>query len=329
MSNYLASYKFTLLKILVSLLALILFFYLFFNAGWKNLMERLEEVSFFFLFSAMSAYFLSNIIKTIRFRLLLAKSRISFDVLFHVTASYNFLTAILPAGSGELSYPLLLKQKTGSSIGFGLHSVLVTRIADLLVIVLGCIYSWALLIPFIPMQLVIVITAGTIFIVSVCFYYGEASKHLDDFIHMVEVKTKFKPLRAVGNILNDMNGEYRTLKKEKMIYKILLCSCFQWILAFLSFYLIFRAFNTEITFLQALYIVTSLNLLSILPVNTIGGIGIKEAALAGLLLLIGFGKEEALSLGILVRLMSLLFLFILMIVAFVSVQHYTNHSTKK
>ena len=67
-----------------------------------------------------------------------------------------------------------------------------------------------------------------------------------------------------------------------------------------------------------MFITSAINLTVVLPINTIGGFGVKEATLAAILILTGlFDSKSAISLGIAVRLISFASIFVLLGFAYV------------
>jgi hypothetical protein len=120
---------------------------------------------------------------------------------------------------------------------------------------------------------------------------------------------------------SSMFAEIEDFFVNKDSYKIYLClsihTLFIWTSSLLFFFYAFKAFSSPISLFHAMFIASAMNLTVLLPITTIGGFGVKEAVLAGLLIVAGlFDYKSAITLGIMVRMVSFAANFVLLGFAF-------------
>jgi hypothetical protein len=88
---------------------------------------------------------LANLFKSERLRRLTPEAAGTGSVPhFSMVCVYNLVSALMPAGIGEASYPAMLRMRRGGSVAAGVSAVVVTRLMDLAVVA-GCAVAalWA------------------------------------------------------------------------------------------------------------------------------------------------------------------------------------------
>ncbi len=286
------------------------------KAGVSNLIYLSKKARFSFIALAVIFYFASNAVRSLRFSLLLEEKRPGFLDLFYVTSVYNFMTAMLPGGTGELSYPLLLRRTFGRPIGTGLSSVILTRLNDIFLLSICFLFTSTIAMDVINARGETVLFIIPFFLILLIFFSDFMARGLSRCAEYLGQRTKWRIVNRIQGLLNDTVDSLQEAKSAAMYLRIIFHTLVMWLSTFLFFYLVFIAFGNPITFVQAVFIGTAMNMLTIIPINTFGGFGLKEATLAGLLLLIGMDQDTAVSLGILVRLVSILTLFALLAFSF-------------
>ena len=84
-----------------------------------------------------------------------------------------------------------------------------------------------------------------------------------------------------------------------------------WLMSFFIYYSIFKSLHKDISAVSTVFLVTGVSLISILPLQTIGGLGLNEAGLTGLLMFSGHDAAAAAALGVSVNLLHLVLSVIL------------------
>ena len=294
-----------IIRLLLSFTALLLFGYFIYRVGLNNLRQQINKADLFMIFLAVGSYCVSNAVRALRFRCLLLPKQVLFIPIFHLTNLYNFITAMFPMGTGEFSYPILLKQKFGEEFGKGLHAVIITRLFDILIILPCCIITCLIFFGSVPILIPLFMFLFFLIIIFCYLINRRYSQKIRSFLETVVKKTNSRIINKLLNILITMYSEYEKLFTGYLPLKVLIYSVGQWFFVFLFFWFILQAVGLEISLLQSVYIGTSMTLFSFLPVNALGGIGFRDAALTWLLTMIGFSGKEALSSSILIRVISL------------------------
>lgn len=103
--------------------------------GPSELWQRLSSLSLTPLVVAAGAYVVVHGIRTARIGVLLEQARSSAGL--SVVAAHSFANQILPARSGELTFPALLHKLFGSPVGAGATYLVVIRFAEL-----AALFAW-------------------------------------------------------------------------------------------------------------------------------------------------------------------------------------------
>lgn len=307
----------------------VILIYLFLYISPDRVWSLLSVAHLPYIGVALVCYLGGNAFKALRFNYLIKDRSPSFVKMYYLNSKYNFYTSMI-AGVGELSYPIMLKKMFGVSTGVGASSVVLTRIYDLLFLGMSFIFAVSILLSGKAMKISVVIAIG-LCIFMIVLAYGS------DHIAVLAARTvqllfggkDRKFINKVVASLNDMSVSLRSNKSLAVHMRLFLSTVPIWILVFFVFFFLFLAFNVNLTLVQVIFVGASVNLMGALPVKAIGGLGFLEAGLAGVLLLLGFEKYQAVSLGLLVRLLSFSYLFVLVAFASVAYRFFNNRSTKR
>lgn len=218
-----------------------------------------------------------------------------------VTLSHAVLLSVLPARLGDVCYPLLLVR--------GLAVDLAGAVANLLVI-----RAWDFL------------TAGTLLLATLVVLRMEAGGQAAMLQATLVALTV--GLGAIGAGLLVMRGGAarwsgartpvrRVLEGLTRVHAAVLAygprahvvlavvTVARWLLAAVLLYCLMRSLALEIGFAGALFVSMGLNLAVAIPVQTLGGFGLVESAMAVLLGLLGVPVEQAVAVAVALRVLWL------------------------
>lgn len=119
-----------LITIISSLFSLVVLVWVAVRLDWAQIGQVLTELQVGWLFLGFFFYVLTYIFRTLRFQILIYTQSVSLPALFGITCLYGFFTYFLPAKSGELSYPLLLKRYRHVSLSEGTATLFTARFFD-------------------------------------------------------------------------------------------------------------------------------------------------------------------------------------------------------
>lgn len=299
-----------------AVLSIVILTYLIVYVSTDRAWSLLSTISLLYAALALISYLISNAVKALRFNYLIASCNPSFVKMFYLNSQYNFYTAMI-AGIGELSYPLMLKKMFGVPSGVGVSSVVLTRIYDLLFLSMVFVFAISSFLTGHMMKVALLTTISISVLMLVLAYFSDIfAKYLEGIFSLLFVKTGWSFTGRIARTLCDLSVELRQTKKLEIHMHLFLYTVLAWIFVFIVFYLLFMAFGVQLSLVQVTFIGAAFNLIGVLPIKTFGGLGYLEAGLAGILLLLGFEKYLAVSLGILVRLLSFSFVFIMLFIGF-------------
>ena len=223
-------------------------------------------------------------------------------------AWYVLFLVILPARLGEVAAVVVLERYLGQKYGAAAMSIIAQRLYD--VIVLGVIFMIALLGlgSFIDIQMM-----GIVAIILVGFALFVLIR-LDMFLTFIAVFLgkgrqrghiqKIKRLVLQARIYNRHN------LKRSDVPMVLTLTVLKWVSNLGALVFLFMAIHLGLGFFENITVAAAYNFLAIIPLQTIGGIGVGEAGLALLLVGMGLSKSVAAGASLMIRFVILVFPFI-------------------
>ena len=226
----------------------------------------------------------------------------------HVAAVHQLLFTTLPSGFGDVSFPMLVAKTCQLSMGTGLRVLTLYRLHDLLL--LAALLLWGL--TGLPM------TRGCQF---VCIAAGCMLAATPALISPVRLGTLFDvACRWLAPVTRwQLGGKLaarcqfmleaaiqspqtspRVVTHRRDLAQVALAMA-TWACALGNYACLFRMVGMTPPFVHLLLIVGGLNLSGALAAFAIGGIGVGESALAGILMLLGFSMADAIPISLIVR----------------------------
>ncbi|MEK6968456.1 MAG: lysylphosphatidylglycerol synthase transmembrane domain-containing protein [Nanoarchaeota archaeon] len=291
------------------LLSLFLSIFLFSKTDVYAILNTLRTVNFSLLFVAVVFYVATLMARTFRFRVLLNK-RVSLFDLGLIVSTYNLLSNILPFKVGELSYIFLTKQYLHIKTGIRIISWFLSRILDVAALCLLYIVSILLLptmtdIPSYGLLIVVVLFLCIFFsiiVASLCRSW--AHNFLNNF------HRRFISIRIISYFTHkilDSIDSFPGREKSSLIAKAFLISIILWIVSTLSTFFIFSSLGLTLGFSDTLFIVVSLAIVSLIPVQGVGNIGVYEGGVSVALIALGISTSQAIVYAFSLHVIQLLF----------------------
>jgi hypothetical protein len=280
-------------KIFSYLVPVIVLGYVLNKIEFHDLRVALKNLSVKWYVSGFVIYTCNQMMRTLRFLVLLPKKSLSFHRLFQIQASYIFLSYFLPFKSGELSYPLFIKKYSTNSVTEGLSSLFISRAFDLLTLLVFWIALYTVRDRVFVTALDIRSPLKPIVIVSLILF---ALLLLILFV-LPKVLDKTKhPSHPFRSFLVQTIEGLRVIRKMTSILLLALLSFLMFGFIFWSFALIVRSIGYSVGLWQTV----TISLFALLGrlVQGVGNFGSHEAAWTGALLLVGFSEKEALVIAL-------------------------------
>lgn len=261
--------------------------------------ETLQRSDLRLIAAAVVIYFCVNFFKTLRYSVMLNGS--GFMNLFIASSFHNFFNMILPARTGELTFIYYTKKICGVDVAKGIHTLLIARIFDFIVI--SAIFITALLLYYGTGASPLLLGIGAVFfIVSVLIMIN-----LKYLVIIILSLTRGAAVRIgiienaiVKKIVEKLQmlvEEFKTFSTRGILLKLTVTSLFIWMSLYLLFYVTVRAFGIPIDFVRSIIGSTGGVLTNVLPINSFGSFGTLEAGWTGGFMIVGLTQHDAIITG--------------------------------
>ena len=104
--------------------------YVLVKLDWQAVYTSFRTIDLHWLIAAFGVYLFNYVLRTTRFRILISLDEIPFLQLFGVTNLYGMYQNLLPAKSGELSFPILLKSRLNVPLPTSTATLITARFFD-------------------------------------------------------------------------------------------------------------------------------------------------------------------------------------------------------
>lgn len=233
--------KSPVLRLIASFLLLLgLGYWLFSNN--ENLLEDslviLRKSDVLWLLVSLIAYFVLYLIRALRIRLVLEERSWGILDILRVVSSHNFWNIILPARTGEITFPLLCK-KRGISMQRSLSALFVIRVFDVLSALLFglfCFHDMPLALPFLCLLFLYLL-----------FPIGARLCQRIFHIMSTRMQSTGKRKKAVEG-LRAMFADVEHMCSGRLGFEVLLASIAHHLLVCLIFYFYFLALGSSLSF---------------------------------------------------------------------------------
>jgi hypothetical protein len=261
----------------------------------------------------------SYFLKALRFRTLLGKAA-PFRKLFGITVAQNVLAQLVPARAGDVGYVLMVKKSGMASLGYGLATLLVCRLLDL--VILAGMYAWSLCVLDLKLPAFrqaaywvgALVAAGLGLAIALVVFRRRATS----IAQRVLEKTRLLRLHGVRYLWNEMLDAFPHLGQLKLFRHLLpmfVLSLLIWAATAAWIYLIWRAVNVPLNLPQLLFIFSLAYILGLFPLFFLGGVGTVDVVNTGVLMSFGIASAEAAKFTLCNRALAVLYLLGLVLVA--------------
>lgn len=299
-----------LLRAVSILITVILLVALAGEVKWDEFDDLLGKVAVGSWLAALLAYLTLNLLRALRFRILLDKGDSPWRILIPITLYHNFLVRALPFKLGELSYIVLLRSRLNYTMEEGVSSLFGARILELLIIVMvfasGVLTSAEQLAE---QRLRLLLIVGATFVASVFgLYYGGSL--------IRGLARALPPMRRLrhreGGIIARIEAralqladELDRIRQPRLFLSALFISCFTYTSSFLTNFILLSALGIEAEFASIIAIISVGMFASAFPLN-VSGFGVVELSWRfGLVQFAGWQEADATAAGFLLHFFQL------------------------
>lgn len=290
----------------------------------RKTLETLRDADPAMVIYAGLAYILANYFKSLRYEVMLKELAIPMPRMFAISGYQNFFNQILPARTGELTLVYYLKTIGGADISKGLHSLLVTRIFDFIVV--AAFFMCSILVYYGRESSISLLLLGAVFLaISVIALFN--LKWLVIFSAWVFesavriLKLERSPLSLkIRSKIEPIIDEFARFDTRRYIPMLALTSILVWIALYVFSYLTILSLGIDISFLQSVAGSTGAVLTNTLPINSFGSFGTLEAGWTGGFVLVGMSEQDAITSGFAYHILNFLVSALISGVCFVALK---------
>ncbi len=295
------------LRLLSVLITIALLYFVVNELQGADLAALIRRIPIWSWIGALLVYLTLNLLRALRFRVLLDKRESPMRLLIPITLYHNGLVRVVPFKLGEISYVILLKTRLNYTMQEGLGSLFGARVLELLIIVL--VFAFGIFMSgeqFAAQRDTLVAGVLSVFLASVIslYYAGSLLRlALSAAQRMPVLRTKnpssfFVTAQAK---LTDLAAEFDRIRQPRLFFSAMFISCFTYTSSFLTNYILLRAVGLEAE-LPIVITVISLGMFGSAFPFTLSGFGIVETAWwTGLTRFAGYAGHEAAAIGIILH----------------------------
>ena len=305
---------FSLWNIIYFILGLFLLYYLLKQIDFHNLLQLIFQIKLDYLLLGGFCYLCKALLRALRYKRLNRRISPGFLEMLRLTLATSLASQILPMKLGEFSYVYLMKKTNRSSISYGLSSLMVIRLIDLLAISL--------------LFIIVTLTVHQTVDISIYFYsilwfigflvaviLGLLLLSKTDRVNLQFI-LRFRPvekLPILKKLLVGLENFLANLKQYKFSEYLewIGLACLEWLVNYAVFQAILLGIGLTPSLFDTVVSVTFASLASVLPINSIGNFGTQEAGWATGLILLGYTKEIAITSGFATHLLTLAYMLVL------------------
>jgi uncharacterized protein (TIRG00374 family) len=259
-----------------------------------QLTDVLGQASLGWMGLAMVVFLLNYVLRTIRFRLLFPDQQLPFWPLFSITALYGMLLYLMPAKSGEISFPALLKARLDVDLSESAATLVVARFYDFLSVglflPLVLTAFWSRLPPAISYSALAFLglmgLAAAVYFMWLRRWSPSSAGTTSEANAAWWERARYWLIQVMARLasLSRMPGQGRLLGLTVLI----------WLAVYTNFYLIASSLGFWMAFGQAVILSLLMVPLTLLPLQGIANLGSHEIGWTAAFSIFGYPTDQAL-----------------------------------
>ena len=299
-------------KLLSAGFGIILLSWLISQVEWSYTVNTIRHIPLSLLLLAFVCYGGSFYLRAIRFKLLLPSLKKK-DSLFHIILVHYTALNIVPARLGELSYVYLVKKVYNVPTGFSVSSLVLARVFDQIAISLLFLLStffvdissaWMKTLTLLVTVLLFLSVFLLILLIMYKEYCASWLKRILQRMHLDRYRLIQRGMTEIDNVVAALADLPRT-RSFGAIFGLSVCI---WICIFTVNFLLFQAFHVPLSYIEVVLASTFMILLTLLPIQVLSGIGIRETAWIFIAGALHVSRNVAITAILGSRIVSILFL---------------------
>ncbi len=298
----------TLLSIAITLGVVV---YVLLQLNGDAIFTTLAETDGKWLALALVSYLLVYYVRTLRFQTLFGSEIKSFRGLWAVTCIYGMFNYLLPAKTGELSFPALIAKKFGVPISRAAAMLIVARLFDLIVIALVLpvvLFAFRERLSETVVYLSVLFSLVT-YAVAIWFFVRSAKSWSND------VEDSAAPIRTLsGSAKRAWRGlmqGFALVAQRRLHWKLFAQTFALWFLICLNFYFIILALGYQVGIFQVSIIILFMVPLTLIPIQGFANIGTHELGWVAAFAVFNYPADVSLAIAVNSHIILLVFVVVI------------------
>lgn len=280
--------------------SLILLGIVFWQADWDLLITSLSNCSLSWLAGAAVGLVLTQFVSGLRLAFLLPREDGAvlpvYGAAVEVSFLYQVLIKLLPFRLGEVAYFWLGKKKLNASFDRNISVFLRFRLWDLRIVAISFLTcgGWIVATQYAWLRGYIVVAA----VLGMAFFMLSPANILgilEKIFHLLKRLPGFGFLHHFSEIVAQAIAHVNDAEHQVSELTLFWQTILVWLCYYTVFYCLMQGIGMEVSVMLAIAVSSGMTLISIVPIQTIGGIGLVEIGQSSLYMLAGLPTSEAAS----------------------------------
>ncbi len=288
----------SLSRSVMQFLGIAIFCFILSRLDLEKVIYLISHLNLFYFVLANSLFFPLLVVKSIRWKSLMHALNINYSIVdtIIIYAASIFIGTVTPGNWGEFIKVFYLKED-GHPIGTSFSSAMLDKLLDLLLLTFLGFFGSVVFINFIPKSIIFFVSLIVATSIIMVILYNKRK-------FIIPVVSNFIPRRfknMIGGNFKTLCNDVSTLNLNQIILPIIL-TFIAWAIYFGMIYILTFSLNIGISFLYLTICMTLSILMMFIPIS-IAGIGTRDATLIACFSWLGYSKESAVALSMMILLL--------------------------
>jgi hypothetical protein len=294
-------------------LSLVVIVYIVTKLDWQVVLQTFTQLDFRWLAAAFCIYLINYAFRSLRFQTLLNLGTVPFQDLFGITNLYGMYLYLMPAKSGELSFPLLVKNRLNIPLPESTATLITARFFDFATVALFLpfilVFFWDMIHPWV--RVVAFLFMGGVFLIGVGFIWFVRQPARIQRLQQIQT-SDFHPLvLRLWNSFIMFIHSLKAIDQRKQYGRNWLITIVIWLCVQTTFYFIVLSLGESLSFYQMIVVSIVMIPMTLLPIQGFANLGTHEIGWIAAFSLFGYPEANALNIAVSSHIILLLFVLLL------------------
>lgn len=287
------------LTLIISILFLAAILY---YADWALISEKSHLISPGPILLAALVFMIFQVAKAVQFTVFIPKhAKPRFSSLYYVMSKHAYYLSVLPVRLGDIYYSTFLKKHTSIPHRLGNLSLIMARVYDVLILSVFTMVGLSYVSQSLPTSINIIILSLSAISILIIFNLSRCMNISRSMINRISGQDKHSLLNRISDHIAAINEEIQMQNKTRLHFFLLITTALNWSGTIIMFWIVLNMFQLKIDLVTAMFLVGMVNLTSVIPIQSIGGFGLRETGLLTALVLTGMDYQESIAYAIIAR----------------------------